>query len=120
MMNSLIETFEAWLRREIREITDQRVVKLDERLEALVELTQRIQRLEAGAKEISEFRVEEIVQNQLCNVDWGDMIGEEVSNIVDAKISDLNLDDVPDEDAVRDWAREVINNTEFTVQVGRW
>lgn len=78
-------------------------------------LADRVQYLEQ--EQMSEYRVQEIIQTHLCDTDWSEMIGSEIDDRIEDKISELNLDDVPTESTINDIVRDVISDTRFTVNV---
>ena len=49
----------------------------------------------ATSNSLTEFRVGELIQTQLCNTDWSDMIGEEVNELIESAID--NNDSIRDE-----------------------
>lgn len=92
-----------------------RVAKLEMRVSELEAedidetLAKRIQLLEDST--FSEFGIQEIIQTYLCNTDWNDMIGEEVTDILDSRINMLNREQSPlTESRVRDLVYDVFNS----------
>lgn len=72
-------------------------------------LAERVQLLEDNA--FSEYGIQEIIQTYLCNTDWNDMIGEEVTDILDARINMLNREQSPlTESRVRDLVYDVFTS----------
>ena len=73
-MKTLFDTFENWL----LELVTRAQSGLLERIEKLEQ--------ERNDEQVSEYRIKELIQNHLCNVDWNDMIGTEVHGIVESSI----------------------------------
>ena len=112
------ELLDSWISDKItRAQTDltARVAKLEMRVSELEAedidetLAKRIQLLEDST--FSEFGIQEIIQTYLCNTDWNDMIGEEVTDILDSRINMLNREQSPlTESRVRDLVYDVFNS----------
>lgn len=81
---------------------EMRVQELEERAVTLDTVRGIVNEVVAAALEeipsrgsLTEFRVGDLIQTQLCNTDWADLIGEEVNELIESAID--NNDSIRDE-----------------------
>lgn len=111
------ELLDSWINEKItRSQTDltTRVAKLEMRVAELEHLT--VNREDATVS-LTEYRVNEIIQNQLCDVDWNDMIGGEIDERIESAIE--NNESIRDE--IRNFVNEQLDSEldDLTVTVRR-
>lgn len=93
------ELMDSWLTEKIARMgkLELRVAELEERAATLDSVREIVNEVVAAALDeipshgsLTESRVKDIVQNELCDTDWSNMIGEEVNAMIDDKLCDFD------------------------------